>query len=211
MDAHLRNLERDGVIRDGKNDEVCSTDKDVADGPAFLDLGREDRLQFRLIVSAEEGVALSDLRQTTRSLMDQVDADLSNRLDGIAVDHHTGLPYTHILLRGVTDDGKMRNIAEDDTITGVRERASEIVTLQLGRQTPAAKPGAADRPRRQAGTHGSGVRTYATHLDSFATHRGGAARTRVSKSFRTCHSTGRCVTTARLGASEPCSTTRMRQ
>ncbi|MBI1341168.1 DUF3363 domain-containing protein [bacterium] len=136
VDAHLRYLERDGVTRDGEKGQVYSADRDVADGPAFLDRGREDRHQFRFIVSAEEGVELSDLRQTTRDLMTQMEADLGTRLDWIAVDHHnTGHPHTHILMRGVTEDGKMLNIAEDYIAHGIRERASEIVTLELGRQT----------------------------------------------------------------------------
>jgi len=136
VDAHLRYLERDGVTRDGEKGQVYSADQDVADGPAFLDRGREDRHQFRFIVSAEEGVELSDLRRTTRDLMSQMEADLGTKLDWIAVDHHnTGHPHTHILMRGVTDDGKMLNIAGDYIAHGVRERASEIVTLELGRQT----------------------------------------------------------------------------
>jgi type IV secretory pathway VirD2 relaxase len=58
------------------------------------------------------------------------------RLDWIAVDHHnTGHPHTHIIVRGITDDGKTLNIAGDYIAYGVRERASEIVTLELGRQT----------------------------------------------------------------------------
>jgi type IV secretory pathway VirD2 relaxase len=136
VDAHLRYLERDGVTRDGEKVQVYSADKDVADGAAFLDRGRDDRHQFRFIVSAEEGVELSDLRQTTRDLMTQMEADLGTRLDWIAVDHHnTGHPHTHILLRGVTDDGKRLDIAGDYIAHGIRERASEIVTLELGRQT----------------------------------------------------------------------------
>jgi type IV secretory pathway VirD2 relaxase len=136
VDAHLRYLERDGVTRDGEKGQVYSAEKDVADGPAFLDRGREDRHQFRFIVSAEEGVELSDLRQTTRDLMAQMEADLGTKLDWIAVDHHnTGHPHTHILMRGVTDDGKMLNIAGDYIAHGIRERTSEIVTLELGRQT----------------------------------------------------------------------------
>ncbi|MBV8408119.1 MAG: relaxase/mobilization nuclease domain-containing protein, partial [Alphaproteobacteria bacterium] len=136
VDAHLRYLQRDGVTRDGEKGQVYSADRDVADGRAFLDRGREDRHQFRFIVSAEEGVELSDLPQTTRDLMKQVEADLDTRLDWIAVDHHnTGHPHTHILLRGVTDDGKALNIAGDYIAHGVRERASEIVTLELGRQS----------------------------------------------------------------------------
>jgi type IV secretory pathway VirD2 relaxase len=136
VDAHLRYLERDGVTRDGEKGQVYSADRDVADGPAFLDRGREDRHQFRFIVSAEEGVELSDLRQTTRDLMTQMEADLGTKLDWIAVDHHnTGHPHTHILMRGVTEDGKRLDIAGDYIAHGIRERASEIVTLELGRQT----------------------------------------------------------------------------
>jgi type IV secretory pathway VirD2 relaxase len=49
--------------------------------------------------------------------------------------YNTGYPHTHILVRGITDDGKTLNIAGDYIAHGVRERASEIVTLELGRQT----------------------------------------------------------------------------
>jgi type IV secretory pathway VirD2 relaxase len=136
VDAHLRYLERDGVTRDGEKGQVYSADHDVADGSAFLDRGREDRHQFRFIVSAEDGVELSDLRQTTRDLMAQMEADLGTKLDWIAVDHHnTGHPHTHIFVRGITDDGKRLDIAGDYIAHGIRERASAIVTLELGRQT----------------------------------------------------------------------------
>ncbi len=135
VDAHLRYLQRDGVTKDGEKGQVYSADRDGADGRAFLDRGCEDRHQFRFIVSAEDGVDLADLRQTTRDLMKQMEADLGTRLDWIAVDHHnTGHPHSHILLRGVTDDGKTLNIAGDYIAHGVRERASEVVTLELGRQ-----------------------------------------------------------------------------
>ena len=136
VDAHLRYLERDGVNRDGEKGQVYSAERDAEDGSTFLDRGRDDRHQFRFIVSAEDGVELADLRETTRDLMKTMEADLGTRLDWIAVDHHnTGHPHTHILLRGVTDDGKILNIAGDYIAHGIRERASEIVTLELGRQT----------------------------------------------------------------------------
>src|SRR5229473_1699510 len=105
-------------------------------GGRFNARGRDDRHQFRFIVSSEDGAELSDLRATTRDLMQQMEADLGTKLDWIAVDHHnTGHPHTHILVRGVTDDGKTLNIAGDYIAHGIRERASEIVTLELGRQT----------------------------------------------------------------------------
>lgn len=136
VDAHLRYLERDGVTRDGEQGQVYSAERDAEDGRAFLERGREDRHQFRFIVSAEEGVELSDIRQTTRDLMRQMESDLDTKLDWIAVDHHnTGHPHTHILLRGITDQGKALNVAGDYIAHGIRERASDIVTLELGRQT----------------------------------------------------------------------------
>jgi type IV secretory pathway VirD2 relaxase len=136
VDAHVRYLERDGVAKDGEKGQVYSAERDVEDGRAFLDRGRDDRHQFRFIVSAENGAELSDPRQTTRDLMEQMETDLGTKLDWIAVDHHnTGHPHTHIIVRGITDDGKTLNIAGDYIAYGIRERASEIVTRELGRQT----------------------------------------------------------------------------
>jgi type IV secretory pathway VirD2 relaxase len=136
VDAHLLYLERDGVNRDGERGEVYSATEETTDGRAFLERGREDRHQFRFIVSAEDGVELDDLRRTTGDLMAQMEVDLETKLDWIAVDHHnTGNPHSHILVRGITDDGKILNIAGDYIAHGIRERANEIVTLELGRQT----------------------------------------------------------------------------
>ena len=136
VDAHLRYLERDGVTKDVTKGQVYSAERDVEDGRAFLERGRDDRHQFRFIVSAEDGAELADLRKTTRDLMQQMEADLGTKLDWIAVDHYnTGHAHTHILLRGITDDGKTLNIAGDYIAYGIRERASEIVTRELGRQS----------------------------------------------------------------------------
>jgi type IV secretory pathway VirD2 relaxase len=96
----------------------------VEDGRTFLERGRDDRHQFRFIVSAENGAELSDPRETTRNLMKQMEVDLGTKLDWIAVDHHnTGHPHTHILVRGVTKDDKTLNIAGDYIAYGIRERA----------------------------------------------------------------------------------------
>jgi type IV secretory pathway VirD2 relaxase len=124
------------VTRDGEPGRVYSAIQDRADGEAFVKRGREDRHQFRLIVAPEDGVELGDLRDFTRSLMDQMERDLETRLDWVAVDHHnTGHPHSHVVVRGVTEDGKILNIAGDYIAHGIRARASEIVTLELGPQT----------------------------------------------------------------------------
>jgi hypothetical protein len=74
VDAHLRYLERDGVTRNGEKGQAYSADGDIADGRDFLKRGRDNRHQLRFIVSAEEGVELTDLSQTTRDLMTQIEA-----------------------------------------------------------------------------------------------------------------------------------------
>jgi hypothetical protein len=61
VDAHLHYLERDGVTKDGEKGQIYSAGRDVEDGRAFLERGRDDRHQFRFIVSSEDGVELSDL------------------------------------------------------------------------------------------------------------------------------------------------------
>jgi hypothetical protein len=139
-DAHLRYLQRDGVTREGDPGQVYSAIQDRANGEAFVRRGREDRHQFRLIVAPEDGVELGNLRDFTRTLMDQMEHDLETRLDWVAVDHHnTGHPHSHVMVRGITDDGKILNIAGDYIAYGIRARASEIVTLELGPQRSSAR------------------------------------------------------------------------
>jgi type IV secretory pathway VirD2 relaxase len=79
---------------------------------------------------------MADLRGFTRDVMRQMESDLATRLDWIAVDHHnTGHPHTHIIVRGVLNDGRILNIAGDCIAHGVRQRASELVTRELGHQS----------------------------------------------------------------------------
>ncbi|MGO8847680.1 MAG: DUF3363 domain-containing protein [Methylocella sp.] len=135
-DAHLRYLERDGVTRDEEKGRAYSALENEADGRAFIERGREDRHQFRFIVAPEDSGEMADLRGFTRDLMRQMEKDLDTSLDWIAVDHHnTGHPHTHIIVRGATDDGKILNIAGDYIAHGIRHRASELVTLELGHQS----------------------------------------------------------------------------
>lgn len=179
VDAHLRYLERDGVNRDGEKGQVYSAERDVEDGRTFLDRGCDDRHQFRFIVSAEKGVELTDLRETTHDLMKTMETGLGAKLDWIAVDHHnTGPPHTHILVRGVMDDGRILNIAGDYIAHGVRDRASGIVTLELGRQTEQeASSSVGNRSWRSAWTTTSavsGATTAASSGSSVASGRSGS-------------------------------------
>ena len=136
VDAHLRYLERDGVDRDGQRGRAYSAVENEADGKAFVERGREDRHQFRFIVAPEDSNEMADLRRFTRDLMRQVEKDLETRLDWIAIDHYnTGHPHTHVIVRGVLEGGGVLNIAGDYIAHGIRYRASELVTLELGHQS----------------------------------------------------------------------------
>ena len=131
--AHLRYIQRDGTSRDGERGQLYSATEDRADGAAFVERGVDDRHQFRFIVAPEDGVDLSDLTAYTRDLMAQVETDLGTRLDWVAVNHHnTGHPHVHVIVRGKDELGENLVINGAYLANGIRERASELTTLELG-------------------------------------------------------------------------------
>ena len=133
---HLRYIQRDGVDRNGEPGRLYSAREDEADGKAFAERGAGDRHQFRFIVSAEDAGDMADLRAFTRDLMAQIETDLGTTLDWVAADHfNTDNPHTHVVLRGVTDEGKTLIIDRGYIAHGMRARASDLATLELGPQT----------------------------------------------------------------------------
>ena len=134
--AHLRYIQRDGVTREGTPGQLYSAEQDKADGRAFLERTDGDRHQFRFIVSPEDGMEYEELKPFTRPLMTQMERDLGTKLDWVAVDHfNTGHPHTHIIVRGKDERGKDLIIARDYITQGLRERAAELVSLDLGPRT----------------------------------------------------------------------------
>ncbi|MBS0275945.1 MAG: relaxase/mobilization nuclease and DUF3363 domain-containing protein [Proteobacteria bacterium] len=133
---HLRYLERDGVTREGLPGELYDARQDRAEGRDFVQRSEGDRHQFRFIVSTEDGAAYDDLKPFVRRLMEQMEKDLGTQLDWVAVDHYnTAHPHTHIVLRGKDDKGDDLIIAREYIAHGMRERAAEIVSLDLGPRT----------------------------------------------------------------------------
>lgn len=134
--AHMRYVERDGTTRDGGRGQLYGADADKVDGKAWLDQAQGDRHQFRFIVSPEDGAEYGDLKDLTRRLMARMEEDLGTKLDWVAVDHfNTGHPHTHIIVRGKDDRGKDLIIAREYITQGMRERAAELVDLDLGPRT----------------------------------------------------------------------------
>jgi hypothetical protein len=92
-----------------------------------------DPRHFRMIVSAEGGEALGDLKPFIREVMAGLESKLGTRLEWLAVNHHdTDNPHTHVLIRGRRPDGQELFIPSRLISSGIREHAQEIVTRVLG-------------------------------------------------------------------------------
>ncbi|KPF88378.1 type VI secretion protein [Novosphingobium sp. AAP83] len=133
---HIKYLERDGVSRDGRDASMFDAQTDRADRDAFAGRCEDDRHHFRFIVSPEDAGDMEDLRSFTRELMADAAKDLGTELDWVAVDHwNTDNPHIHVLVRGVASDGADLVIDRGYISEGLRFRAEERVTLELGPRT----------------------------------------------------------------------------
>ena len=131
--AHLAYLKREGVSRNGERGVVFEAGSDRADDRAFADRSQDDRHHFRFIVSPEDAGEMTDLKAFTRDLARQMEADLGTKLDWVAVDHwNTDNPHVHLLVRGVDETGADLVIARDYISRGLRSRAEDLVSIELG-------------------------------------------------------------------------------
>ncbi len=136
LGAHLNYLRRDGVTRDGEKARMFGPEIDDMDAGAFAERCQDDRHHFRFIVSPEDAVDMTDLKAHARELLGQMEKDLGTRLDWVAVDHwNTDNPHIHIILRGCADDGQDLVISRDYIKEGMRARAQDLVTQELGPRT----------------------------------------------------------------------------
>lgn len=174
LKAHVRYVARDAATREhGLEHEVDEPDHEIADKRArdrgrdvfydafedsvdgaerAADWAREDRRHFRLILSAENGARIHDLKDYTREVMERAEQSLGGELDWIAVDHwDTDNPHTHIVLRGKRHDGRDLIIPREFVSHGFRSAARDAATERLGER------GRDDLRRsleREARTHG---------------------------------------------------------
>jgi type IV secretory pathway VirD2 relaxase len=128
---HLRYIERDGVEKDGSKGVLYGPE-----GPVRRRTFEEPRLgephQFRFIVSPEDAGDL-DLSAYVRTLMTQVERDLGRKVEWAAVNHYdTGHPHAHIVVRGIARDGHELRFDRSYISSGMRWRAQEIATQELG-------------------------------------------------------------------------------
>lgn len=136
LGTHLDYLRRDGVTRDGERARLFGPGTEEPDGRAFAERCEDDRHHFRFIVSPDDAVEMSDLKSFSRDLVGQMEKDLDTRLDWVAVDHwNTEHPHVHLIVRGVRDDGQDLVISRDYIKEGMRDRARDLITRELGPRT----------------------------------------------------------------------------
>jgi type IV secretory pathway VirD2 relaxase len=133
LSRHIAYLERDGVTRDGGAGRLFDAAGEDVDRDAFAARCEDDRHHFRFIMSPEDANEMQDLRAYTRELMNDASRDLGTRLDWVAIDHwNTDNPHIHVLVRGRAGDGADLLIDRDYIREGLRNRAQDRVTLELG-------------------------------------------------------------------------------
>ena len=136
LSQHLTYLRREGVTRDGEQARLFGPESDSVDVDAFTERCREDRHHFRFIVSPDDALEMEDLRAFTRDLARQMERDLGTGLDWVAVDHwNTEHPHVHLIVRGRRDDGQDLVISRDYIKEGMRDRARDLITQELGPRT----------------------------------------------------------------------------
>src|SRR5258708_223617 len=109
---------------------------DDAELRAFAERTSDDRHHCRFSVSPEDAMEMEDLRAFTRDLLKQMEHDLGTRLDWVGIDHwNTDNPHVHLIVRGADDRGDTLVIHRDYISHGMRERAAELVTIELGPQS----------------------------------------------------------------------------
>ena len=79
---HLKYIERDSAAPDGETGKLYERSSGEVDSKAFEERGADDRHQFRVIVSPEDGREMESLSAFTKDLMRDMERDLGTKLDG---------------------------------------------------------------------------------------------------------------------------------
>ncbi len=128
---HIRYIERDGVEKDGSKGMLYDAQGTVR-ARVFEQPRPGEKHQFRFIVSPEDGSEL-DLTIYVRRLMATLERDLQRKVEWAAVNHFdTSHPHAHIVVRGIDRDGRELRIDRGYISGGMRWRAQELATEELG-------------------------------------------------------------------------------
>jgi type IV secretory pathway VirD2 relaxase len=128
---HLAYIERAGVAIDGSPGTLYGEHGSVS-REAFDEELPGEKHQFRVVISPEDADDLN-LQEYVRTYMQRVERDLGQKLRWAAVNHHdTDDPHVHVVIRGVDANGAEVRMDRDYVSHGLRHRASELATEELG-------------------------------------------------------------------------------
>lgn len=131
---HLRYLDREGTGKEQEKERFYDQDNDGLSREKLDAIKRGEPHQFRFVVSPEDAERL-DLTKYTRALMQQVENDLGRRLEWKAINHYnTDNPHSHIVVHGLDKKGEAVYIDREYISNGIRNRASDIATRELGQR-----------------------------------------------------------------------------
>ena len=136
LSEHLRYISRDSAMKSEDKGKVFNELSDDVDRETLAENAQDDRHHFRLIVSPEDGAELEDMKPFVHDLVSGMESDLGTRLEWVAAVHdNTDHPHVHIVIRGKRDDGRDLVMPRAYISHGIRERAEDLVTLELGPET----------------------------------------------------------------------------
>lgn len=174
---HLGYVERDGVERDGGPGRLYDAMGSVERRAFDADLPSEKH-QFRVVLSPEDGHEL-DLQAYVRTYMQRIERDLGQRLRWAAVSHYnTDNPHAHVVIRGLDAQGREVRMARQYVSHGLRHRAEELATEELG---PRPERSRVKQLQREASLEGY------TSLDRSLERRAVAGLVRISRGERDPH------------------------
>ena len=135
--AHGRYLGRKGAQRE--NEKGLGFDEkqeDIAIAKTLDSWQKDDDPRiWKLIISPERAADL-DLKEHTRELMERVEKDLGTKLQWVAIEHYNTLHFhVHLVIRGISEDGRELRIDKDYIKKGFRDRSQQIITKKLGLRT----------------------------------------------------------------------------
>mgnify|MGYP003631722219 FL=1 len=190
-------IKRDTALSEKDRGQLFDRDSEDAGTKEFVDAVSEDRHHFRFIISPEDGMEMADLKPFVRDLVGQMERDLETRLEWVGAIHQdTGRPHAHMIIRGKREDGTDLVIPREYISHGIRERAGDLVTLELGPETPL---------EQERKLHAEATAERLTRIDHFLDRQAGEDHLLELKDsppkYRTLHA-ARLRTLERLGLAE---------
>lgn len=130
--AHARYLEKEAAGLDGAEVHAFTATKDDVDLTKMVKEWSEDRHHFQVIISPEHADRL-DMQRYVRDVMARYERDLETKLTwGSVIHYDTAHPHAHVMIRGLDDRGADLVINREYIRHGMRTRAMEVATMELG-------------------------------------------------------------------------------